>query len=135
MTTDEILTEITQQNEVMITLLARLVWTPEKLAEIVVAGKRNPEAYLSVYNALDGKKTGRQLAEIAEVTQHSISAVLQTWQDEGIVLNVGTDSVPKYRRLMKVPEKRKVKAKQPAQDRKEVILTGDHQETNAATTT
>jgi hypothetical protein len=32
--------------------------------------------------------------------------------DEGIVLNVGTDNQPKYRRLMRLPEKKKPKAKQ-----------------------
>ena len=54
MTTEEVFTNILQQNEVIITLLARLVWTPEKLAAVVMANKTNPDAYVSIYNALDG---------------------------------------------------------------------------------
>lgn len=112
MTTDEMFANIFQQNQMMITLLARLVWPPEKLVEMVMANKKtNPEAYVSVYNALDGEKTGKQLGEIAGVSQQAISFVLQGWLDEGIVLNVGTDTRPRYRRLMRLPEKRKVKAK------------------------
>jgi len=112
MTTEEVFANILQQNEVIITLLARLVWTPEKLAAVVMANKRNPDAYVSVYNALDGEKTGVQLATLAGVTKQAISFVLQSWVDEGIVLNVGTDNQPKYRRLMRLPEKKKPKAKQ-----------------------
>lgn len=120
MTTDEALTIIAQQNktltsqnEMLISLTARLVWTPEKLVEIVMAHKKkDPEAYVSVYNALDGEKTGKQLGEIAGVSQQAISNVLSGWLDDGIVLNVGTDSQPKYRRLMRLPEKRKAKPKQ-----------------------
>jgi hypothetical protein len=131
MTTEEVFTNILQQNEVIITLLARLVWTPEKLAAVVMANKRNPDAYVSVYNALDGEKTGVQLATLAGVTKQAISFVLQSWVDEGIVLNVGTDNQPKYRRLMRLPEKKKPKAKQ---DVKEVEASAqavqETQETN-----
>ena len=131
MTTEEVFTNILQQNEVIITLLARLVWTPEKLAAVVMANKRNPDAYVSIYNALDGEKTGVQLAALAGVTKQGISFVLQSWVDEGIVLNVGTDNQPKYRRLMRLPEKKKPKAKQ---DVKEVEASAqavqETQETN-----
>jgi hypothetical protein len=107
MTTDQVFTSIQQQNEIIISLLARLVWTPEKIAAIVTGGKRNPEAYVSVYNALDGTKTGKELAVMAGVAQPTMSVMLQSWLDDGIVLNVGTDSVPKYKRLMRIPETRK----------------------------
>lgn len=122
MTTDEALTIIAQQNriltsqnEMLIFLTARLVWTPEKLVEIVMANKKkDAEAYVSVYNALDGEKTGKQLGEIAGVSQQSISAVLSGWLEDGIVLNVGTASQPKYRKLMRLPERRRAKPKQEA---------------------
>lgn len=116
MTTDEVFAVIRQQNETIIALLARLVWTPEKLVEMVMANrKKDPEGYVSVYNALDGEKTGKQLGEIAGVSQQAIAYVLAGWLEDGIVLNVGTDSLPKYRRLMKLPEKRKAKVKQEPQ--------------------
>jgi hypothetical protein len=107
MTTDQVFTNIQQQNEIIIGLLARLVWTPEKIVAIVTGGKRNPDAYRTVYNTLDGEKTGMQLAAIAGVAQPTMSVMLQAWLEEGIVLNVGTDTQPKYKRLMRIPEARK----------------------------
>jgi hypothetical protein len=112
MTNDETLASILQQNAMMISLLARLVWPPEKLVEMVMANKKkNPEAYVTVYNALNGEKTGKQLGEIAGVSKQAISGVLQGWLEDGIVMNVGSEAQPKYRRLMKLPEKRKGKNK------------------------
>jgi hypothetical protein len=107
MTTDEIFAAIQQQNEIIIGLLARLVWAPDKITGIVTNNKRNPEAYIRVYNALDGSKTGRQLASLADVAQPTMSVMLQSWLGEGIILNVGTDSQPKYKRLMRIPELQK----------------------------
>lgn len=107
MTTDEVFASIQQQNEIIISLLARLVWTPEKIGAIVAGGKRNPDGYVTVYNALDGAKTGTQLAALAGVTQPMMSVTLQAWLDEGIVLNVGSNSAPKYKRLMRIPEAKK----------------------------
>ena len=94
---------IQKQNDVIIGLLARLVWSPEKLAELIMHRKKNAASCLTVYNLLDGMKTGRQLASTAGVTQQAISYVLQLWEEQGIVMNVGTESQPRYKRLMSVP--------------------------------
>lgn len=59
---------------------------------------------MRVYNALDGKRTVTDLADIAKVKRPTMSVILQGWLDEGIALNVGSDSQPKYKRLMKLPE-------------------------------
>jgi len=83
----ENLTNIQRQNDVIISLLARLVWTPEKLAEIVSRGKRNPQAYRKVYNSLDGVATGSNLASRAGVTQPVMAVALKAWQELGIVVN------------------------------------------------
>ena len=64
---------IERQNEAIIGLLARLVWKPDDIAEIVSKGKRNPTAYRKVYNSLDGEKTGKALALQAGVTPAAIS--------------------------------------------------------------
>ena len=109
MTTDEVFAVIRQQNESIIALLARLVWTPDKLATVVKSRKSDPEAYVRVYNALDGVRTVSELADIAKVKRQTLSAVLQLWLEEGIVLNVGADAQPKYKRLMKLPERRNQK--------------------------
>ena len=104
MTTEELMNGIQRQNEIIISLLARLVWTPEKIGAIITSGKRNPAGYVTAYNALDGAKPGTQLAAIAGVTQPAMSTTLQAWLEEGIILNVGSDTVPKYKRLMRIPE-------------------------------
>jgi hypothetical protein len=67
MTTDEMFANIVQQNEAIISLLARLAWTPDKIAEIVILKKKDPDAYISAYNALDGLKTVTQIAGVAGV--------------------------------------------------------------------
>jgi hypothetical protein len=105
MSQDETLTNIQRQNDVIIGLLARLVWTPEKLADIVSRGKRNPQAYRKVYNALDGIATGKLLASRASVSQPVMAVALKAWHELGIVANVGTDSQPRYKRLMLIPTK------------------------------
>jgi hypothetical protein len=55
MTTEEAIANLQRQNDVTIALLARLVWTPEKIADTVTRGKRNPSAYLKVYISLDAE--------------------------------------------------------------------------------
>lgn len=118
MNTDEVFASIRSQNEIIISLLARLVWKPEELTALVIANKKkDPDAYVTVYNALDGtgSKTGKQLGEIAGVSQQAISSVLQTWMEEGMVSNAGTATQPKYKRLMRLPERKKSKAKSDAQ--------------------
>jgi hypothetical protein len=103
MSQEESLTNIQRQNDVIIGLLARLVWTPEKLAEIVARGKRNPGAYRKIYNLLDGNSTGKDLARRAGVSQPVMSIALKAWHELGIVTNVGTESQPRYKRLMPIP--------------------------------
>jgi hypothetical protein len=127
MTQDEVFTNIVETNQIMVSLLARLVWTPERLTEIVAANKRNPDAYIHAYNECDGEKTGTQLAAIAGVTQQSMSAALQGWFDDGVVLNVGTTKNPRYKKMMALPQKRKAKTKPEAQAE---LAIPEPQETN-----
>lgn len=102
---DDALATMHRQNEVIISLLARLAFGEEKIVEIVTRGKKNPEAYRKVYNALDGLRTGTELAAVAGVTQQAMSQVLQTWEQEGIVVNFGTEPQPRFKKLMPIPAK------------------------------
>ena len=102
MNEDNALGNIQRQNDIIIGLLARMIWTPHRVAEIVTRGKKNPDAYRKIYNSLDGNTTGKSLAPVANVTQQAISYVLQAWEEEGIVVNVGEES-PRYKRLMVIP--------------------------------
>ena len=45
---------LTGQNEVIIALLARLALGLDQIREIITDRKRDPEAYIQAYNALDG---------------------------------------------------------------------------------
>lgn len=103
MGSDELFLNIERQNDAIIGLLARLVWKPEEIADLVSKGKRKPSAYRKVYNALDGERSGKALASQAGVTPAAISYILQSWFEQGIVLMVGTQSQPKYKRLMSIP--------------------------------
>jgi hypothetical protein len=107
MGSDELFLTIERQNEAIIGLLARLVWKPEEIADLASRGKRNPSAYRKVYNSLDGKKSGKALASQAGVTPAAISYILQSWVEQGIVLTVGPQSQPKYKRLMAIPVREK----------------------------
>jgi DNA-binding MarR family transcriptional regulator len=106
---DDLLTVIQRQNEIVIGLLARMIWTPTQLTDVVTRGKKDPAAYVDVYNALDGNTTGTSLAKIAGVTQQTLSQILQSWEAEGIVANVGTASQPRYKRVMQLKALKKGK--------------------------
>jgi len=92
-----------RQNSAIIALLARSTIGVSAISKIVCAGKRNPQAYLKVYNALDGKIGVTDLAKLAGVSQPTMSVVLQSWEEQGIIYNVGTDPKPRYQRLLQLP--------------------------------
>ena len=111
MTNDDILTTLQQQNDVIISLLARLAFGSEQIVEIVTRGKKDPDAYRKAYNSMNGVRTGTEIAKLAGVTQQTMSYILQTWEEEGIAINIGKDSQAKYRRLMSIPNKASKKGK------------------------
>jgi transposase len=94
-----------QQNDVIISLLARLAFGEERIADIVTRNKKNPDAYRKVYNSLDGVRTATELASIAKVSQQTMSEVLQKWEQEGIAFNMGTSTKGRYRKLMTIAPK------------------------------
>ncbi len=86
--------------ELIIALLARLVWKGETLREKITKGKRNPPAYVHGYNACNGKNTVTEIARIIGVSQPNMTTILKDWEKQELVYNVGTDSRPLYKRLM-----------------------------------
>lgn len=96
-----------RQNEAIIALLARSAIGVDTIYSLVCGGKRDPEAYRKVYNALEGISGVTDLAKLAGVRQQTMSEVLQSWEEQGIVYNVGTDRKPQYHRLLQLPRKRK----------------------------
>jgi hypothetical protein len=100
-----------RQNAAIIGLLAGGTIGLPTISKIVCGGKRNPRAYLKVYNALDGAIGVTELAKLAGVSQPTMSVVLRNWEEQGIVYNVGTSSKPHYHRLLYLPAMKTEKAK------------------------
>lgn len=96
--------KLERQNEAIIALLARSTIGVAAITKIVCGGKRNPEAYRKVYNTLDGSSGVTALAKLAGVTQPTMSVVLQAWEEQGIIYNVGTHNKPQYLRLLHLPQ-------------------------------
>lgn len=75
----------TKQNEVIISLLGRIAFPEEKLQVMIVKRKRNPEAYLRGYNACNGKNSVTDIANIVGVSQPTMTTILQSWENLGII--------------------------------------------------
>jgi len=106
--------KLERQNAAIIALLARSTIGVPTISKIVSGGKRNPQAYMKVYNALDGAIGVTELAKLAGVSQPTMSVVLQSWEEQGIIYNLGTDAKPRYHRLLHLPVLRVPKANKPA---------------------
>jgi len=88
--TEELLSRISRQNEIIISLLGRMVFDEMKVHDIVTYKKRTDfkEKYIEGYNACDGSKIVSEIAEIIGVTQGTLSPILQEWEDIGIIYEV-----------------------------------------------
>lgn len=96
---------IEKQIEVLISLLARRDPGVERIHEIVTRGKRDPAAYIRVYNSLDGSMGVTEAAKLPKVTQPNMTRVLQGWEAEGIVYDLGDNRKPQYKKLTTLPER------------------------------
>lgn len=100
-----------RQNSAIIALLARSTFGTDAISRTVCGGKRNPKSYLKVYNTLDGATGVTELAKIAGVSQPTMSVVLQSWEEQGIIYNIGSGTKPRYRGLLHLPPLKVEKAK------------------------
>jgi hypothetical protein len=96
---DETLKKIEKQNEVIISLLGRMAFTPERIKETVTKKKKNPEKYVDGYNACDGNRNVNELAVIIGVDQSTLSPILQEWAELGIVYEIDKPKGRFYKRL------------------------------------
>lgn len=90
--------------EVMITLIGRLVYPPEKIMEIVKFKKRNPEQYVAIYNLCDGEHTGSEIAKTFDQDQSGLSRILSDWKDLGIVYEITKKGGKFYKKLYTLEE-------------------------------
>ncbi len=94
-----------RQNEVLIGLLARSALGANKIHEIVTKNKRDPRAYVKVYNLLRGNLGVVEAAKIAGVSPGTMSGTLSYWESQGIIYDTGDGGRPAYMRLLCLPEK------------------------------
>jgi DNA-binding MarR family transcriptional regulator len=91
--------KIEKQNEIIISLLGRLAFTPEKIREIITKKKQNPEKYINGYNACDGNRNVNELATIIGVDQSTLSPIIREWEELGIIYEVDRTKGKFYKKL------------------------------------
>lgn len=96
---DDTLKKIEKQNEVIISLLGRMAFTPEKIHDIIVKKKQNPQGYVNAYNACDGNHNVNELATLAGVDQSTLSPILGDWEELGIIYEVEKPKGKFYKKL------------------------------------
>jgi DNA-binding MarR family transcriptional regulator len=99
---DDTSKKIEKQNEIIISLLGRIAFTPESIRDIVVKKKQNPQGYIDGYNACDGNHNVNELANIVGVTQGTLSPILQEWEELGIVYEVEKPKGKFYKKLFPI---------------------------------
>jgi len=88
--------------EIMISLLGKLVYPPEKLRPIIMKWKKKPEDYIRAYNLCDGEHTVKQIAEAINVTGTTLSPILAEWEELAIVYEVTKKGGKFYKKLYKL---------------------------------
>lgn len=94
--------KIIKQNEVIISLLGRLVFKPDNVRKIVMLKKQNPQNYINGYNACTGEHTVTEIAALIGVTQGTLSPILSEWEELGIIYVVEKPKGKFYRRIFPI---------------------------------
>ena len=96
---DDTLKKIEKQNEIIISLLGRMAFNPERIREIVVKKKLNPQGYVDGYNACDGNHNVNEIANVVGVKHNTLSPILQEWEELGILFEVEKPKGKFYKKL------------------------------------
>ncbi|MEM3419685.1 MAG: hypothetical protein QXY18_01790 [Nitrososphaerota archaeon] len=99
---DEDIKKLIKQNEIIISLLGRIAFTPDKVREIVTAKKQNPDNYIKGYNACDGKHTLSQIAKIIGVTPGTLSPILAEWEENRIIYEIEKPGGKFYKKIFPI---------------------------------
>jgi DNA-binding MarR family transcriptional regulator len=98
------LKKIVKQNEIIISLLGRLAFTSKQVREIVTSKKREnlKQRYINGYNALNGKKSVSDIADIIGITEGTLSPILSQWEELGIIYEIERAGGKFYKRLFPI---------------------------------
>jgi hypothetical protein len=99
---DENIDHLIELGEAIIGLLGRLVFEPEKIHDVVTKGKRNPEKYIEGYNSCDGTHGVTELSRIIGVSPGTLSPILQTWLELGIIYETQKSGGTFYKKLFTI---------------------------------
>ena len=91
---------MTNREDLMIALLARIAFPDEKLRMLVAQNKRDRNAYIRGYNACDGRRAVNEIAKIVGVTSGTLVPILQDWERLGIIYEVQTELRGKFYRCL-----------------------------------
>ena len=93
-----LLTKIIEQNNVIIALIGKTAFTREEVLNIVVSGKQKAkqQKYVEGYNACDGKHSMSEIAGIIGVKQPTLSPIMQSWEESGIIYPVRSGRIGKF---------------------------------------
>lgn len=95
---------IAHQNEVIISLLGRMAFTPEQVEQIVTLNKQKKlkPKYIEGYNALDGKKSLSEIVSIIGVAPATLSPILSQLEEQGIIYEVEKSGGRFYRKIFPI---------------------------------
>lgn len=93
-----LLAKIIEQNNIIINLVGRMAFTKDEVRQFIVADKQKTkqENYVKGYNACDGKHSVSEIAKIVGVTKGTLSPILQSWEEFGIIYPVTGTAVGKF---------------------------------------
>jgi hypothetical protein len=108
---------ISKKDEMMISLLGRLVFPEDKLKNMITKNKRNPDAYLRGYNSCDGTRTVTEVAKVIGVNPSTLNPIINDWEVQGIIYEVESNRGKTYKCLYKISGvKEKVDAQSPTEN-------------------
>ncbi len=85
--------------EALASLLGRLAFPPDELRKVVMKAKRKPEDYARAYNLCDGEHGVGEIAKEIGVVEGTLSPILASWKEMGIVYQVTNKGRKFYKRL------------------------------------
>lgn len=93
-----LLTKIIEQNNIIIALLGKMAFTKEEVLRIVVSGKQKAKQqdYVKGYDACDGNHSLSEIAGIIGVKHSTLSPILQSWEESGIIYPVSSTRIGKF---------------------------------------
>ncbi len=100
---DEALKRLIVQNDVLISLIGRMIYPEDSMRKLIMKKKRKPEDYVKAYNLCDGEHSLTDIATSIGVAPGTLSPILSYWKSIGILYIVEKNG-KKYKNLYQIKE-------------------------------